>query len=937
MSDITDTPITDDSEGLTRLFALSPYCEWVSLRYGLEAAISPDSDPMSLQSALAALWDAQTAENAGLAGDGAILTAQQRIIRRFRHLQLFQILSDDLAGAASVETTLGRLSNLADACIRQAVLWGEASIVDRFGTAQDQDGKPVRLLVLGMGKLGGRELNVSSDVDLIIAYRSNGKSTGPKVIETSDWCRRVALRATQILHAITEDSFAYRVDTRLRPFGESGPLVMSFDGMENYYLTQGRNWERYAMVKARVIVGEESDASDWENLISPFVYRRYLDYSTIEALADLKKKINTNLSNNAVQKTSSTWNLKLGHGGIREIEFIVQSFQLVRGGRDPELQGRELLPMLDALLNKELLTIEDCTALGDAYRFLRRAENALQGMRDQQTHTLPEQEEDKDRLINWMGFDDWADFDAELQRHRASVTQRFDDVFRGSEPTEPTPLSVDEALSAQGIEPDEALLAGLHDLTEGRLYQRLTANAQKRIDRILPTMIELSASEPNPVEALTRCLTLVRVVAGRSGYLQVLIEQPVALHRLVHVLSRSSWIVEFITKHPIVIDELLGHSSSADFPAQAELLERTLDEAARVADEELDVQMDVLRHFQKAHECRVAVAELTDDLPLMKVSDQLTWLAESMLAAVMQLVYARLEAIHGKPYFEINGQRLAASVGVVAYGKLGGLELAHGSDLDVVFLHDSAGDAQQTDGQKPIPNTQFYARLAQRTVSFMTTLTPAGILYDVDLRLRPNGSSGVLVTGIDSFERYQTDSAWTWEHQALTRARMVYGPDSLAEKFVEVRRRILGKPRDQAMLSDEVASMRRKMREHLGSKSSEGDSPEGAGTVIDLKQDAGGLADIEFIVQYLVLANGGNHPELIEFTDNVRQLEAAERVGVISPEIAGQLKEHYLAFRTILHRRALQGHGKQLIEDAELAHRRLDVRTIWQHVLPIDS
>ncbi len=932
MAAITDTQFKSTPEGMQRLLDISPYSAWVAERYGTDAAAPASQSAKKLKKALHEQWKAFVQlENlpAPTGIDTSILEAQQRVIRQFRHTQMLQILEADLNERATLSVRLAALSALAKACIQQAISWAEEAIELRYGKAFDQQEHQVHLLVIGMGKLGGCELNVSSDIDLIFGFRQNGKSSGPKVIETSEWCRRVAQRANQILNANTEDGIAYRVDTRLRPFGDSGPLVMSFEGMEHYYLTQGRNWERYAMVKAAVMSGTPEDADEWQSMINPFVYRRYLDYSTIEALADLKQKINTNLQRKEAHKASATWNVKLGHGGIREIEFIVQSFQMVRGGRDPDLQNASLLPVLGLLADKNLLSDEDRKELTDAYVFLRRTENALQSFRDQQVHNLPNNDDDKSRLIQWMGFDQWEQFDSVLQGHRDAVTRRFDEVFQGPEEEGHVVKSIQDSINEHNIAINEALEAHLEELTEGRIYQRLTANAQRRIDRIIPTMIGLCAQEEIPSQSLTRCLALVRVVAGRSGYLQVLIEQPAALKRLVHVLSESRWISDFITKHPIVIDELLVHTAVLDFPNQQELMSRVMSECARVAEEDLDVQMDALRQFQKAHECRVAMAEITNDLPLMHVSDQLTWLAEGILCGVMTLVNDQLTAVHGKPQFEVNGKTCNASVGIVAYGKLGGLELAHGSDLDVVFLHNSAGSNQMTTGDKPIPNAQFYARLAQRVVSFMTTLTPAGTLYEMDLRLRPNGNSGVLVTGIDAFEKYQLESAWTWEHQALSRARMVFGPESLAKQFQNVRHRILSKNRDDEALRDEVRNMRRKMRDHLGSKESE--------DKIDLKQDAGGLADIEFIVQYLVLAYAEKHPELIEFTDNIRQLEAATREGLLDETHGVQLKEHYLAFRTYVHRQALQGYGKRLIENAELAQRRHEVRSIWQHVLDVNE
>jgi len=828
MADVTDTEIDPQPAENHLLYELSPYCQWVSRRYGAPDLATTTNGQIrnaaELQLELAALWQEHVEGTLGLdtGPDAMRLAAQQRLLRWFRHRCLLEILQRDLAADSALENTLAELSVTADVCINQAVVWATEGVCKRYGQALDDAGLPVNLVVIGMGKLGGCELNVSSDIDLIFAYRANGNSQGPKVIENSEWCRRVAQRTSQLLHANTEDSFVYRVDTRLRPFGESGPLVMSFEGMEHYYLTQGRTWERYAMIKARVVVGSTADAQSWYELITPFVYRRYLDYSTIESLAELKQKISSNLQNKALRRTTSGWNVKLGRGGIREVEFIVQSFQLVRGGRDDELQGRNLLTVLLKLAEKGLLSEEDKQALTTAYVFFRRCENTIQAIRDQQVHELPSNEEDKDRLLRWLGYANWNQFDAAVQEHREAVASRFDDVFQSAAVEDEARVEPHQALQKLGIEADDALKASLKELTEGGLYQRLTASSQQRIDRILPIMITLSAKQSEPAEALSRCLVLVRVVAGRSGYLQALIEQPSALSRLVHVLSRSRWIVDFIAKHPIVIDELLTDSIDTKFPTQQELMERALNEALRMADAELDVQMDALRQFQKAHECRVAVAELNDTLPLMQVSDQLTWLAEAVLAAVMQLVYARLARAHGNPYYRWEGARCASHVGVVAYGKLGGIELAHGSDLDVVFVHDSKGDAQLTDGERSIANTQFYARLAQRVVSFMTTLTPAGTLYDMDLRLRPNGSSGVLVTSITAFEQYQASEAWTWEHQALSRARIVYGPSNLVQAFNDVRKRILSLERDEATVRRDVRDMRQRMRTHLGSSSGGG-------------------------------------------------------------------------------------------------------------------
>ena len=869
----------------------------------------------------------------------ALETLQMQTLRRFRHKQMLRILIRDITGIASLDETLLQLSLCADACIRCAVDWADAHCVSRFGEPYSQDGVRQRLIVLGMGKLGGYELNVSSDIDLICLFPSAGSSDGRKSIDNGDFFRRVAQQLTRLLNSPTADGFVYRVDTRLRPFGESGPLVINFDGLENYYLTQGRDWERYAMIKARAITGDTTSLSELDELIMPFVYRRYLDYNAIESLRELKRKIALSL-----RQKQMVDNLKLGAGGIREIEFIAQAFQLVRGGRDTRLRLRSLRAVLDELARQGLMPQEEVDRLHEAYGFLRRAENAVQMMRDEQLHSLPVDEQDKRRLLCLMGYTDWQTFRDDLAGHQNRVDHMFNALFRDDGQTD-APAPVDDAardswavlssielevqdyadaLTAYGIEPTEELLASVASVCRGAYYQRLTARGQERVDEIVPRLMQATRGQSAADEVLSRCLKFVRSVAGRSGYLQALIDKPSALALLVKLFGESLWLANFVTRQPVVLDELLIHGSVLAWPDATSVRNETMSMVARLHDEELDVQMDTLRQFRQAREFRIAIAELTGELPLMKVSDQLTWLAESLIEAVLLLVEKPLREKHGEPQCLVDGILAPTDVGVIAYGKLGGIELGFGSDLDLVFVHSSYGDRQQTSGDKPLDNSVYYVRLAQKFVHFMTTATPAGILYEIDLRLRPNGSSGMLVTGIETFEGYQRGDAWTWEHQALMRARVVVSGRDLSARFDQLRRAVLGQPRSPDELREAVSAMRKRMRDALGSMKSDR---------MHLKQDDGGVADIEFVVQYLVLANAAEHPTLLSYTDNVRVLERVNALGLVTENVAKQLTNCYLELRARLHRRALQEADAVVPYDRELREIVATVVAIREEIL----
>lgn len=865
-------------------------------------------------------------------GDSTAIEALQlSVLRQFRHRHMVRILWCDLTEVNCLEQTLRQLSLLAQACVQAADQWTFDALEKRFGVPTDDNGRHLRLIILGMGKLGGYELNVSSDIDIICVYPSSGVTSGnaekQKSLDNGEFFRRCVQRICKLLGSVTAEGFVYRVDTRLRPFGESGPLVINFDGLEKYYLTQARDWERYAMVKARPLCGDANDIEELEQLVQPFIYRRYLDYAAFESMRELKRKIALSL----LQKQMID-NIKLGSGGIREVEFIGQAFQLVRGGRESRLRIRPIVQVLDQLAQLQLLGEDEVQSLLAAYRYLRRVENGIQMMRDEQAHVLPTNDQDKQRLLCILDETDWPSFKATLAKHQANVASCFSGLFESSHANDALGDSVDRrqleeardlwaALGAEstddesmsvllrdaGYEPNDSLLTRIRVLCGGSFYQRLAAGSQQRLESIVPLVLLFAKETHRPATTLERMLELIRAVAGRAGYLQVLCDRPEALKHLLSLFSKSRWLAGFVVRQPIVIDELL-----TQVPLQhnvVAVINETQEFVQRLQKSELDVQMDSLRHYRQARQMRIAAAQLDGSLSLMQVSDQLSWLAQAIIEGVILLVKSALVERFGEPGYQLDGETQTSHVGVLAYGKLGGLELGFGSDLDLVFVHDSHGTRQLTQGKKQIENAVFYARLAQKFVHFMSTTTPAGVLYEIDLRLRPNGSSGVLVTGIDAFAQYQQSEAWTWEHQALMRARMVIGHPDLCSRFAHIRQQILGRPRPPEELRVTVSEMRERMRQSLGNTK--------AG-LMHLKQDTGGVADIEFIVQYLVLANAHEHPELLIYTDNIRVLECVENLALLSAEDCRILRQSYINLRERLHRLALDENSPLVSMDQSL-------------------
>ncbi len=885
-------------------------------------------------------------------------------LRRLRRREMVRIIWRDLTGQAALMTVTGEMTALAEACLDAALDRLYAWQCAESGTPVNAAGEPQRLVVLGMGKLGAWELNLSSDIDLIFAYpepgqtrREEGAAPGRET-SNEEFFARLGRRLIKAIGEVTAEGYVFRVDMRLRPFGDSGPPVMHFDAMEHYYQVHGREWERYAMIKARVVAGDREAGKDLMERLRPFVYRRYLDFGAFESLREMKEMIARE-----VRRKDMEHNVKLGAGGIREIEFIAQAFQLIRGGRERALQERCVLRVLERLAADDYLPAYVVDELHAAYDFLRRTEHRLQAWSDQQTHVLPADEAGRLRLAWSMGFADWAGFSRELARHRQRVHAHFEQVFAAPQ----TQHAESDGLDLAGVwlgqfSPEQAELqlaqAGYHEpaeslrfielLRNSRSYRALSAQGRTRMDQLMPLLIGAAGAvtalqggeNASPDVTLRRVLDLLEAIARRTAYLALLVEHPMALSQLVRLLGASPWLARYLSQHPLLLDELLDPRSlyrALDKPALVAALRERLGGLAPAATpgegEALEQQMDALRHFKQTQVLRVAAADLGEVLPVMQVSDKLTWIAEAVLDEVLELAWQHLVARHGRPVCTAEGALCDKGFAIVAYGKLGGIELGYGSDLDLVFLHGAEQEQAETSGEKPIALPVFFARLGQRIIHILTARTPAGELYEVDMRLRPSGESGLLVSAMRSYATYQREQAWTWEHQALVRARVVAGDPVIAEHFASLRREILARRRDREVLRGEVRDMRRRMREaNDRSRPATDKTGDGEPGRFDIKQGRGGIADIEFMVQYGVLSWACDHPSLLEYTDTIRLLEALAGVGVMPAAEATLLAEAYQAYRTRLHRLTLQEQSAVVSDEAFRPYRD-EVGRLWDALM----
>ena len=850
-------------------------------------------------------------------------------LRQFRKKQMMRIIWRDITAKAPLAETLEDLTELADCSIRQALSHLFSWAIEKSGTPRNQDGEQQELIILGMGKLGARELNLSSDIDLIFAFPDHGETDGQRPVPNEQFFTQLGRKLINSLSQQTFHGFVFRVDMRLRPFGDAGPLALSFDALENYYQSHAREWERYAMIKARAITGSDVNRQYIHQLLRPFVYRRYIDFGVIEAIRDMKSRIQQEMHHKGMDA-----NIKLGRGGIREIEFIGQVFQLVHGGRNPDLQIRPILDVLQVLADKELLPQAAATELNAAYQFLRLSENRIQAWKDEQTHLLPADDEGRQRLAESMLFDDWAAFESVLEAHRDRVEQHFQQVFSTPHMEQESPVGplqrvwsgeqepeADLAtLAANGFSDQQQALMLISAFRESSSCRLLSSQARMKLDRLMPLMLEAISAVADPVLTLERLIKLLRAIVRRTSYLELLLENPLALSQLVRLSSESSWVVNQLSKQPLLLDELLDPRRLYT-PVRREELDAELTELLDRADEDdLEQQMELLRQFADGNRLRTAAADLTGAIPVMVVSDYLTEIAEVTLQHVLQLAWNHLVARHGTPQqMEMENTGFT----IIGYGKLGGIELGYGSDLDMVFLHSGYPATAMTNGEKSVANDVFFARLGQRIIHLLTTRTPSGILYEADMRLRPNGNSGLLVSSLDAFSRYQREHAWTWEHQALVRARPIAGDNLLEAQFAGVRNQVLGQKRDPAALRQDVVDMREKMRQSLD-KSKKG--------VFDLKQGTGGIADIEFMVQYAVLRWAHQYPDLMSWTDNIRLLETLSNARVLQGEWADQLSDAYRSLRSTYHRAALQ-EEPGLIPEEELLPERALVAEIWQSLM----
>ncbi|WLS79543.1 bifunctional [glutamate--ammonia ligase]-adenylyl-L-tyrosine phosphorylase/[glutamate--ammonia-ligase] adenylyltransferase [Erwinia pyri] len=856
--------------------------------------------------------------------------ALMRTLRLFRRHMLTRIAWMQTLALSSTEESLKQLSELAETLIVAARDWLWLACCREFGTPMNAAGEPQPLLILGMGKLGGGELNFSSDIDLIFTWPENGTTSGGRrELDNAQFFTRLGQRLIKVLDQPTAEGFVYRVDMRLRPFGESGPLVLSFAALEDYYQEQGRDWERYAMVKARLMGGTDDRWSqELELMLRPFIYRRYIDFSVIQSLRNMKSMIAREVRRRGLKD-----NIKLGAGGIRETEFIVQVFQLIRGGRERSLQLRSLLPTLQAIGDLNLLPADQVAQLQETYLFLRRLENLLQSINDEQTQTLPVDDLNRARLAWAMGEESWEALTGKLENHMAAVRAIFDDLIGDDTPETGGSVEADEygvlwqdrleeadlipLVPQLATDARQRLLQVIQDFRQDVDKRTIGPRGRQALDQLMPRLLSEVCLREDAAVTLSRLTPLLLGIVTRTTYLELLTEYHGALKHLIRLCAASPMIASQLARYPLLLDELLDPATLYQPTATDAYRDELRQYLLRIPEEDEEQQLEALRQFKQAQHLRIAAADIAETLPVMKVSDHLTWLAEAMIEQVVQQAWQMMVQRYGRPSHLTHQQERGFAV--VGYGKLGGWELGYSSDLDLVFLHDCPAEAV-TDGERSIDGRQFYLRLAQRVMHLFSTRTSSGILYEVDARLRPSGAAGMLVSTFDAFDDYQRNEAWTWEHQALVRARIVFGETALSQRFDEIRRGILCLPREAEKLKTEVREMREKMRTHTGNKHK---------GRWDIKADQGGITDIEFITQYLVLRFAASEAKLTRWSDNVRILALLASDGRITQQEAEALTNAYTTLRDALHHLALQALPGHVPPEA-FSEEKAVVNSSWQ-------
>ena len=904
-----------------------------------------------------------------------------KAIRVFRQCEMLKIIWRDLSREVGFEKTVQDVSDLA-ATIMDAVLDVlYLQQVQQCGQPIGQEsGQPQHLVILGMGKLGAGELNISSDIDLIFTYPEAGETAGKeKRISNQEFFSRLCKTFIRMIDSRTADGMVFRVDMRLRPNGSGGPLVLNFSAMEDYYQKHGREWERYAFIKCSVVAGDVQQGSRLLAQLNPFIYRRYIDFGVIQSLREMKALIERQ-----VKRQNLSHNIKIGAGGIREIEFIVQSFQLIYGGKDKAFQQRSLLTMLDVLHQNNLLNGDESNALRGAYIYLRNLEHVLQGWRDEQTQLLPGDDAALLRVAYAM-LDEACvastraehlieAFQARCQGHRAFVQSVFADVIAAPD-TAPdasnkkeneiadicvtdegstvdcagrekevydfwcyqwqldeaqAPLDEDDIPNAIKQTVSKALLDVVNRFKTQKKLSAMDKVSRQRLDRFMPLFLTMLSQYSEADFVFERVLPLIESVLRRSAYIVLLTENSKALEQVIVLCKESQFFARQLVQYPMLLDELLDVDVLYRVPSMEELADELHQQLLRVPVGDLEATMNTLRHFKLAHSLRIYACEISGLVPIMKVSDYLSWVAEVILQAVLDLAWADMVEKHGVPV-NVDGQPCDKDFIIVAYGKLGGLELGPSSDLDLVFIHDAKDNTKTQGGHTQsshVDSGVFFHRLGQRIIHFLTAKTASGELYEIDMRLRPSGASGLLVSSFKAFERYQYEKAWVWEHQALVRARVVAGDKKLAERFGQLRRDVLIQSRDRSELAAEVVKMRNKMREHLDKPKNTGSKQDGD---FNLKQGKGGIVDIEFIVQYLVLAEANVQADLAVWSDNIRILDTLKSSSVLPEQAANQMAAAYKYYRTLVHQKALRDEEPS-VEQSTLDEHRNNILNIWQLV-----
>ncbi len=890
-------------------------------------------------------------------------TAPERALRRTRRELLCALVVRDCAGLAPLEEVTQAMTALAELAVRVSLQLFAPQLAAQVGTPVDAQGRALDLLVLAMGKAGAGELNVSSDLDLIFVHRDVAGFTGGtrspgEPIEGQQFFERLGRRLIVALEEHTAEGFVFRVDMRLRPHGDSGPLAVSMGMLEEYLVREGREWERFAWSKARVISSPvlaapqvfAQEVAALGALVEPFVYRKYFDFGAIGAIRALHAKIRAQAHRRAAGRAHREWDVKLGRGGIREIEFVAQTFAIMRGGRDHRLRVNGTVPLLERLGQLGLMAAEEASRLIGHYRFLRRLEHALQYRDDAQTHLFPADADARQQVADLLGMDSGDDVLRHYHHVREDVVRAFDAVFpaepgTGTESVEADAGAIESrALALCGFADPQAGAQRLRDLLASPRVAALPAGARQSVEQLAACAVRLigriereraaqiGAADAAGADALLlRWIRLVETIGRRTTYLSLLAEFPVAHERVLRLLASGGWATQYLLLHPIVLDELIDPRvqpiddlrAAALAPAQPGAVEpfwqpwvAQIDAQLRAAGADIERQMSLLRDAHHAQVFRLLLADLGAVLTLEALADHLSALADAVLTLTLRAAWRTMGA----------AQTQAPALAIIAYGKLGGRELGYASDLDLIFVYDAGADPLAADS-----NAALATQLVRRVIAWLTTVTPSGRLFEIDLRLRPNGNAGLLVTPIEAFERYQSNAdghgAWVWEHQALTRARACAGDAALGQRVEAIRTRVLRQARNPATLAEEVTAMRQRML----------DGHRNHSALFDIKHDRGGMVDIEFIVQYLVLAHAQVHEALVVNRGNIGLLALASELHLVDAVAAAGAASAYRRYRGLQHALRLEGAERARVERAIVQAEIDAVLGLWRTVFGSDG